>query len=74
MPYASTSDLPDAVRDVLPEKAQALFLAAYNNAWNHYRDPATRRGDEGREEVAFKVAWSAVKQQYVKKENRWQHR
>jgi cation transport regulator len=31
-----------------------------------YKDPSERRGKESREEVAHKVAWSAVKKVYEK--------
>lgn len=72
MPYDSISDLPDSVKDSLPEKAQEIFLASYNNAWEKYKDPDDRKGDASREEVAFKVAWSAVKQKYEKKGDTWQ--
>lgn len=74
MPYSKLSDLPDNVRDALPEHAQEIYLAAFNNAWEEYRDPDQRRGDESRETVAHKVAWSAVKQQYEKAGDRWQRK
>ena len=66
MPYANTADLPNGVRDNLPQDAQEIYLAAYNNAWEEYREPANRRGTESREEVARKVAWAAVKKIYEK--------
>lgn len=66
MPYKSTSDLPDAVRDNLPAHAQDIFKEAFNSAWGEYADPDKRRGHESQEEVAFKVAWSAVKHEYEK--------
>lgn len=66
MPYKSTSDLPDSVRDNLPGHAQDIFKEAFNSAWDEYADPDKRHGDESREEVSFKVAWSAVKNEYEK--------
>lgn len=66
MPYKSTSDLPDSVRDNLPEHAQDIFKEAFNSAWDEYADPDKRHGNESREEVSFKVAWSAVKNEYEK--------
>lgn len=66
MPYQSTSDLPDAVRDNLPAHAQDIFKKAFNSAWDEYADPDKRRDHDSREEVAFKVAWSAVKNEYEK--------
>lgn len=66
MPYQSVSDLPDSVREHLPHHAQEIYQAAYNNAWTEYEDPQRRRGGESREEVAHKVAWAAVKEDYAK--------
>lgn len=72
MPYKSTRDLPDAVRDNLPEHAQEIFKEAFNSAWDEYADPGKRRGSESREEVSFKVAWSAVKNEYEKgSDDKW---
>jgi len=66
MPYDTISQLPDAVRDNLPKHAQEIYKEAYNSAWDDYADPDDRRGDDSREEVAHKVAWSAVKNEYEK--------
>lgn len=65
MPYKSTSDLPDSVRDNLPAHAQEIYMEAFNSAFDEYKE----RGAEGREETAHKVAWSAVKKKYRKNEN-----
>jgi cation transport regulator len=69
MPYDSLNDLPDRVRDNLPEHAQEIYKEAYNSAWDQYNDPEDRRGDAGREETAHRVAWSAVKEKYEKDES-----
>jgi len=45
MPYETIHDLPENVRTNLPEKAQEIYQAAFNNAWEQYEDPAKRRGD-----------------------------
>jgi cation transport regulator len=58
--------LPDSVRDRLPKHAQEIYQAAYNNAWEEYKDASDRRGDASREETAHRVAWSAVKEKYAK--------
>lgn len=71
MPYHNLSDLPDGIRKHLPKHAQEIFLAAFNNAWDEYRDAASRRGGASREEVARKVAWAAVKHQYEKVGDMW---
>ena len=71
MPYKTTASLPKSVRDHLPEHAQEIYLAAYNNAWKHYRKTGDRRGNASREEVAHKVAWAAVKKRYAKQFGEW---
>jgi cation transport regulator len=68
MPYKTTKDLPDSIRDHLPEHAQMIYLEAFNHAWNEYADPKKRKGAESLEVVTHKVAWAAVKKQYVKDE------
>jgi cation transport regulator len=76
MPYKKLSELPNSVRDNLPEKAQEIYKEAFNNAWEQYADPEDRRGDASREEVAHRVAWSAVKNVYEKDEEagHWQRK
>lgn len=59
MPYQSIKDLPDSVREHLPEHAQEIFRAAFNSAWDEYHQ------DESR---AMRVAWAAVKDKYEKDE------
>ena len=68
MPYDSNSDLPEDVKDALPEHAQEIYREAFNSAWEQYDDPEDRRGDESREATAHQVAWSAVKNEYKKDE------
>jgi len=43
------------------------FLAAFNNAWASYAD----RGPQVQEEIAFGVAWAAVKKQRRKRGVHW---
>lgn len=69
MPYDRLQELPDSVRNVLPEHAQEIYRAAYNSAWDQYDKPEERQGDSTREETAHAVAWSAVKRTYVKEED-----
>nr|WP_231589521.1 ChaB family protein [Bacillus sp. FJAT-27916] len=59
MPYQSKKDLPDSVRDSLPSHAQEIFKEAFNSASKEY----------DKEETAFKVAWSAVKNKYEKNDD-----
>jgi cation transport regulator len=71
MPYRENADLPDRVRTHLPEHAQDIYREAFNNAWEQYKEPEKRRTAESREEVAQKVAWSAVKKKYHKSGEDW---
>lgn len=71
MPYDSIGELPGSVKDNLPRHAQEIYRAAYNSAWDQYEDPSERRGDSDREETAHSVAWSAVKNEYEKKDGKW---
>jgi cation transport regulator len=57
MPYKKKADLPDSVRDHLPDHAQAIYKEAFNSAWDEYQH------DESR---AHRVAWAAVKDKYHK--------
>lgn len=76
MPYSSTSDLPDNVRNVLPAHAQEIYMEAFNSAWDQYDRPEERRGDSSREETAHRVAWAAVKNKYEKDDQtgRWKEK
>lgn len=56
MPYDKLADLPEEVKK-LPEQAQHIWMAAFNNAFHQYN------GDES---TTFAVAWSAVKNKYIK--------
>jgi cation transport regulator len=59
MPYMTNADISHKISQNLPEHAQTIFREAFNNAWIQYG---------GDEEIAFRVAWSAVKKQYEKDE------
>jgi cation transport regulator len=73
MPYSSKAELPESVQHVLPAHAQDIYKEAFNNAYDEYKSPKERHGDVSREEVAHRVAWSAVKQKYSKGANgSWQ--
>ena len=61
MPYKNIKELPESVRNNLPKKAQEIYKEAFNSADKQYKDEAT----------AHKVAWSAVKKEYKKKEGKW---
>lgn len=69
MPYQSLSELPRQVKNNMPKHAQEIYKEAFNHAWEQYKDPEDRNGS--REEVAHKVAWSAVKEKYKKQDDKW---
>jgi cation transport regulator len=61
MPYDSLKDLPETIQSVLPLKAQEIFLAAFNSAYD-----STCESREDREECSNAIAWGAVKESYEK--------
>ena len=65
MPYPTVTDLPDSVREHLPQHAQEIYRAAFNSAWDEYHQD---------EERAHRVAWAAVKHEYEKDESTGQWR
>ena len=71
MPYKTITDLPDNIINNLPTHAQEIYLAAFNNAWEEYKSPTSRKTEESHEEIAHKVAWSAVKKKYHKVGDKW---
>jgi cation transport regulator len=64
MPYSNNTDLPPGVRHALPEHAQDIYRAAFNNAWYN-------RGGQADEGLAHRIAWTAVKRSYQKLDDRW---
>lgn len=71
MPYHKNSELPDGVKNNVPPHGQTIYRKAFNSAWDEYKDSEDRRGNASREEVAHRVAWAAVKQEYHKEGDRW---
>ena len=63
MPYISNTDLPPSVRSHLPEAAQDIYRAAFNQAYQRYGGV-----DESR---IHRIAWGAVKRAYVKAGGAW---
>lgn len=61
MPYNTVKQLAENVKNVLPAHAQDIYKEAFNSAYEEYDTPKERRGNSGREEIAHRVAWSAVK-------------
>jgi cation transport regulator len=58
MPYATNADLPDGVRNHLPDVAQDIYRETFNSALEEY----------GQESQAARVAWAAVEKVYAKNE------
>jgi len=69
MPYDNISELPDRIKNVLPSHAEEIYLEAFNHALETYKDESKRRTNDSLEEIAQKVAWSAVKKKYVKNDD-----
>ena len=65
MPHDTIEDLPPSLRQHLPEHAQEIFRAAFNNAFRSHA------GDPRQEEAAHRIAWAAVKRSYVKEGKDW---
>lgn len=64
-PYSSIKDLPSAVRKVLPIGLQRTFMNVFNNAYKKYDNDT----------MAFRVAWSVIKQIATKGKNgQWQRK
>lgn len=59
MPYRVNSDLPNSVRDHLPDHAQDIYREAFNHAY------AQHAGEGDRERRSHMIAWAAVKRGYV---------
>jgi cation transport regulator len=59
--------------DTLPSHAQKIYTKAHKNALKQYSSPSKRRGGtrQSKEQVAHKVAWSAVRKEYKKKGDKW---
>jgi len=59
--------------DTLPSHAQEIYSKAHKNALKQYEIPSKRRGGkrQSKEQIAHKVAWSAVKKEYKKKGDKW---
>ena len=56
MPYNKIDELPQEIKEGLPQAAQQIFVAAFNAS----------QKDGLSEEGAQKVAWNSVKNQYEK--------
>lgn len=64
--YQTTRDLPDYLREHLPEFAQEIYRQAFNNACQSHSDPSKYKDFGSLEEVAHYIAWAAVKKEIEK--------
>jgi hypothetical protein len=44
MPYGNDAELPDSLKDNLPNHAQDIYREVFNSAWEEYKDASKRRG------------------------------
>ncbi len=60
--------------DTLPSHARKIYTKAHKNALKQYTSSSKRQGgkQQSKEQVAHKVAWSAVKKEYKKKGDKWE--
>lgn len=65
VPYRTNHELPASVRRPLPEHAQDIYRAAFNEAYTGYV------GEADREARADMLAWAAVKRSYTKDGESW---
>ena len=68
MPYLSNVDLPPSVRNNLPSRAQDIYRAAFNNAYENHAHNPIEKAD------AHNIAWAAVEHSYVKEGGEWVRR
>jgi cation transport regulator len=64
MPYKKKSELPEQIKNNLPDHGQAIWKEAYNSAYDEYGG-----NKDEKEERSAKVAWAAVKHVYKKNES-----
>ena len=62
MRYEHRSDLPQTLRDVLPERGQDIYLRAYQKAWDMYTEGP---GVLSRDVLAHQQGWTALQHEYV---------
>lgn len=67
MLYKKLSDLPQNIRNLLPEFAQEVYLEAFNSTLRYYQRLQT--SDMSPEEIADQAAWAAVRQEYQRVED-----
>jgi cation transport regulator len=69
--FKEITELPDAVREVLPEKAQEVYREAYNRASEPSAVIPHAAVEHSPDALAHKAAWQAVKKLYYRRGERW---
>ena len=69
MRYETKADLLGILRDTLPEGAQDLYLEAYQETWDGYKEE--RGGEMDRDGFAHLQGMNAVELEYTKVDNVW---
>lgn len=66
MPYKDNSELSDSVKNHLPSHALDIYRETFNRAYIQYKDRVDSNNESKHEQIAHKIAWSAVKKKYEK--------
>lgn len=70
MHYKDLSDLPQEVKQTLPEDGQKIYLSAFNDAWERY-EPEDDSSEASKKDVVHREAWAVVEETYTQEGNRW---
>lgn len=62
-PYETIEDIPEIVRDDLPDEALEIYREAYQEAWEGYTEE--EGGELGQHAVAHRVGMTAVENEYA---------
>jgi cation transport regulator len=67
MKYQTKADLPETIRQVLPEEAQEAYLQAYARSWDTYSPSLQRTLDQ--DAITHRDAWEAVLKEFEQDPN-----
>lgn len=65
MLYKSREELPENIREALPEEAQNLYIKAYNSAYKDHQD-SQRPAHVSLHQIANEQAWKVVGREWQK--------
>ena len=69
MHYETVKELPETIRDVLPNQAKEVYRKAYNLAWGKFDKDARMGLDQ--HGMAHQQGWMAVRHEYVFDLDQW---